>query len=134
MVENTKGIINLTRNMDLAYIYGQMAGSMRGSGPVGSKLYIFSFFKGRMERENIHFLKVVLSMESGKMEKGFHGSMRKNTRQYCSNEINNLYKIALYLKFVNIFYVYKHIIMFPHLFIINFQACLIFLRFHTHRY
>ena len=71
MVENTKGIINLTRNMDLAYIYGQMEGSMRGSGPVGSKLYFFNFFKGRMERENIHFLKVVLSMESGKMEKGF---------------------------------------------------------------
>ena len=103
MVENTKGIINLTRNMDLAYIYGQMEGSMRGTAPVGSKLYFFNFFKGRMERENIHFLKVVLSMESGKMEKGFHGSMRKNTRQSSSNEINNLYKIALYLKFVNIF-------------------------------
>ena len=42
-------------------------------------------------------------MESGKMEKGFHGSMRKNMRQSSSNEINNLYKIALYLKFVNIF-------------------------------
>ena len=87
-----------------------MAGSMRGSGPVGSKLYFFNFFKGRMERENIHFLKVVLSMESGKMEKGFLGSMRKNTRQSSSNEINHLYKIALYLKFVNI-YMYINILL-----------------------